>query len=242
MYNAYMQKLVVMSAVAGIILMLSLVGYGFFRVSKSRTFQFFGGLVHRVNTSEKVIALTFDDGPNPYATEILNILKQKNVKATFFLIGSELEKYPELGRNIVAAGHEVGNHSYSHQRMVLKSQVFIAREIEATNRLLRNAGNTGVIHFRPPYSKKLFGLPWYLKQHNMKTIMVDVEPDTYGTDADFLVTYTLEHAKPGSIILLHPFCDTCSGQREAIGKIIDGMHAKGYKFETVSSLLTFEKN
>ncbi len=70
--------------------------------------------------------------------------------------------------------------------------------------------------------------------------MVDVEPDTYGLDVDFFVEYTLENTKSGSIILLHPFCETCSGQREAISKIIDELKTKGYQFVTVSELLTYK--
>lgn len=223
------------------ILTLSLVGYSLFQVSKSRTFQFFGEIVPRVETDEKVIALTFDDGPTEYTRDVLDTLQKEDIKATFFVIGSELEKKPQIGKAIALAGHELGNHSFSHQRMWFKSQSFIADEIEKTNSLIRETGYKGDIHFRPPYGKKIFGLPWYLSQHTIKTIMVDVEPDTYGSDAGFLVEYTLENTKPGSIILLHPFCETCSGQREAISKIIDGLHEKGYQFVTVSELLTYDK-
>lgn len=218
------------------------VAYGLFLVSRSRTFQFFGEIVPRVETSEKVVALTFDDGPTEYTTEVLNMLADKNVKATFFVMGKELENKLQIGRDIALSGHELGNHSYSHQRMWFKSQAFISEEIESTNRLIREAGYTGVIHFRPPYSKKLFGLPWYLKQNNIKTIMVDVEPDTYGTTSEFMVNYTLENTKPGSIILLHPFCTSCTAQRNAIDGIVDGLHAHGYQFVTVSELLNYKKN
>lgn len=215
--------------------------YSIFQISKSRTFQFFGEIVPRVETNEKIVALTFDDGPTAYTQDVLTTLKEKDTKATFFVIGSELQKNPEIGKAIALAGHELGNHTYSHQRMWFKSQSFIADEIEKTNTLIRETGYKGDIHFRPPYSKKIVGLPWYLQQHDIKTIMVDVEPDTYGSDTDFLVTYTLENTKPGSIILLHPFCETCSVQREAISKIIVALHTKGYQFVTVSQLLTYKK-
>lgn len=222
------------------ILILLITSYGLLQLSKSRTVQFFGEIVPRVETNEKVVALTFDDGPTAYTREVLKTLQEKDIKATFFVMGSELQKQPQIGEAIVVAGHELGNHTYSHQRMWFKSQAFIADEIEKTNILIRNTGYKGDIHFRPPYGKKLLGLPWYLKQHNIKTIMVDVEPDTYGSDADFLVAYTLENTKPGSIILLHPFCDSCRGQREAISQTIDGLQAKGYQFVTVSELLNYK--
>ena len=223
-----------------LILLFLITGYSLFRISKSRTFQFFGEIVPRIETNEKVVALTFDDGPTEYTRDVLNTLKEKDIKATFFVMGSELEKRPQIGEAIAMAGHEIDNHSYSHQRMWFKSQTFIADEIEKTNTFIRETGYKGDIHFRPPYGKKLFGLPWYLSQHNIKTIMVDVEPDTYGSEAVFLVEYALENTKPGSIILLHPNCDTCNGQREAIPKIIDGLQAKGYQFVTVSELLTYK--
>lgn len=224
-----------------LILLLLITGYGLFQISKSRTFQFFGEIVPRVETNNKVVALTFDDGPTEYTQDVLKTLQEKDTKATFFVMGSQLEKNPQIGKAISLAGHELGNHSYSHQRMWFKSQSFIADEIEKTNTLIRETGYNGDIHFRPPYSKKIFGLPWYLSQHNIKTIMVDVEPDTYGSDADFLVEYTLENTKSGSIILLHPFCDTCSGQRDAISRIIDGLRNEGYQFLTVSQLLSYDE-
>src|SRR3982751_4313908 len=86
------------------------------QISRSRTFQFFGQLIPRVNTSQKVVALTFDDGPTPDATgQILSVLDQEHVRATFFVIGAELEQHMAAGQQIVAAGHELGNHSYSHE-------------------------------------------------------------------------------------------------------------------------------
>ncbi len=232
------KKVIITSFV--LILLLLISGYGLFQISKSRTFQFFGEIVPRVETKEKVVALTFDDGPTEYTQDVLNTLKDKNIKATFFVMGSELEKRPHIGEAIAMAGHEIDNHSYSHQRMWFKSQSFIADEIEKTNALIRKTGYKGDIHFRPPNGKKIFGLPWYLSQHNIKTITWDVEPDTYGSDADFLVEYALENTKPGSILLLHPNCDTCIGQRDAISKIIDGLQAKGYRFVTVSELMTYK--
>ncbi len=223
------------------LIIFAVVGYGLFRISKSRTFQFFGTLVDRVETNQKVVALTFDDAPTSYTDEVLEILQQKQVRATFYAIGQQIEKYPNEASRILAAGHELGNHSYSHQRILLKSQSFIADEIEKTNQLIREAGYEGAITFRPPYGKKLFGLPWYLSKQNIPSIMADVEPDTYGTTTEFLVAYTIEHTKPGSIILLHPLCETCGEQRKAIPLIIDALQHEGYTFITVSELLASQK-
>jgi len=114
------------------IIILLITGYGLFQISKSRTFQFFGEILPRAETNEKVVALTFDDGPTEYTRDVLKTLQEKDIKATFFVMGSELQKKPQIGEAIVLAGHELGNHTYSHQRMWLKSQAFIADEIEKT--------------------------------------------------------------------------------------------------------------
>lgn len=213
-------------------------GYCLLQVSKSRTFQFFGSIVNRIDTEEKVIALTFDDGPETYTNEVLDVLQDKQIKATFYVIGERLQENLEIGKRIAYEGHELANHSYTHQRFLFKSLSFIDSEIQKTNQLIRETGYEGTITFRPPYGKKLLVLPWYLNKHNIETIMVDVEPDTYGTTLDFFVEYTITNTKAGSIILLHPFCETCSEQRKAVPLIIDALKEKGYTFVTVSELLS----
>ena len=90
-----------------------------FQVSKSRTFQFFGEIVPRVETSQKVVALTFDDGPTREKTEeILQILHEENVRATFYVMGAEIEKNQGELEKIIANGHEIGNHTFNHERMI----------------------------------------------------------------------------------------------------------------------------
>jgi peptidoglycan/xylan/chitin deacetylase (PgdA/CDA1 family) len=227
-----------------VLVALLLSGYFLFRISKSNTFQFFGEIIPRVNTDQKVVALTLDDAPSPFSDEVLGILAEKNVKATFYVIGKNLEEYPQEGKNIVNSGHELGNHSYSHQRFLLKSLSFVDTEIQRTNQSIREAGYQGEITFRPPYGKKLFILPWYLDRHNIKTITWDVQPDSYTSNLEegeekvqFLVNHTLQNTQPGSIILLHPFCNTCASDRQALGQIIDGLQEKGYRFVTISELL-----
>lgn len=219
-------------------LTLIVCGYSLLLIGKSRTFQFFGSIVSRIDTSERVVALTFDDGPEIYTNQVLDELAKKQVKATFYVVGNRLEAYPEIGKRIIEEGHELGNHSYSHQRFLLKPQSFIDHEIQTTNTLIRKAGYTGTIMFRPPNGKKLFDLPWYLSKHDIETIMWDVEPDTFATTTDALVQYALANTKPGSIILLHPSCKNCNSARAAITKIIDILTKQGYKFVTISELLS----
>src|SRR5499426_784218 len=216
-----------------------------FQVSKSRTFQFFGAIVPRVNTRQKVVALTFDDGPTPGVTEeVLSILNEANVKATFFVIGADLERNPEEGRKIVAAGHELGNHTYSHERMVLKTPSFIESEIERTDQLIRQAGYQSAIHFRPPFGKKLILLPYFLSRTSRKTITWDVEPDSYpeiAADSNKIVAHVIEKVRPGSIILLHVMYKSRSESLKAVKGVITGLKGQGYSFKTVSELLDTTK-
>ena len=152
-----------MKKFALIVALLLISAYGAFKYSKSTTHQMFGEIVDRVDTTEKVVALTFDDGPTRGFTQrILEILEDEEITATFFLVGNAMEKNLEETRLIAAAGHEIGNHSFSHDRMLFKSLSFISSELERTDALIRQTGYQGPIHFRPPYGKKLFNLPRYL--------------------------------------------------------------------------------
>jgi len=202
----------------------------------ARTFQLFGGLSNHVETKEKVVALTFDDGPTKNVDDILALLDTYNAKATFFLIGNEIEKNPELAEKIAKNGHQLGNHTYSHERMIFKSQSFIEKEIEDTNKLIEQAGYTGEIDFRPPNGKKLFGLPYYLKQADMDTILWDIEPDTYYQAAEDKVNYVKESVKPGSIILMHPMYDQTGEELKAIEGVLKTLTEEGYTFITVNEL------
>lgn len=230
-------------------LLLSVIGMGLitaavWNLSKSRTFQFFGGLVRRVETGEPVVALTFDDGPTAeYTTEVLAILAEQNVKATFFVVGQALADNMPAAQQIVAAGHELGNHTYSHQRMILKSYPTVQQEVESTNRLIREAGYTGPIHFRPPYSKRFLVLPYYLHQTGQLSIFMDVEPESdpaIAGDTGRIVADVLENARPGSIILLHVMMESRAVSRAALPNIIQGLRERGYRFVTVSELLEYD--
>lgn len=215
-----------------------------YELMNARTFQLFGRIVPRVNTSRPIVALTFDDGPQPpYTDGLLSVLREKGAKATFFVIGAQLEEFPALGGQIVREGHELGNHSYSHRRMVFKSQAFIRGEIERTDELIRRTGYVGEIHFRSPYGKKLLLLPLYLTGVNKKNIFIDVAPDSdpkVAGSADKIVEHVLTNARPGSIILLHAENRHRAESFKAVPGIIDGLKSRGYSFVTVSELLGAE--
>lgn len=214
---------------------------GLYLLMNARCYQLLGDLVCHGANDHKHIALTFDDAPSEHTSDaVLAVLAEKNVKATFFMIGENMARHPQAAQRIAAAGHELGNHSYSHRRFLLRSPAFIAREIEDTNALIRAAGYHGPIHFRPPYGKKLLGLPWYLARHHITTVMWDSEPARQQPpSAEAITAAALAQAHNGAIILLHPFCpDACRAEREALPHIIDGLRAQGYTLVTVSTLLT----
>jgi chitin deacetylase len=222
-------------------LALLFLAWGAWNLSDARGFQLFGRIVDRVDTGSPVVALTFDDGPTPAGTDsILAILERQGVRATFFFTGAEMAENPALAPRFARAGHELGNHSWSHRRMLLRSPAFIRSEIERTDSLIRAAGHRGPIHFRPPYGKKLVGLPWYLSRTGRTTIMWDVEPDSYpdvASSAERIVSHVDERVRPGSIVLLHVMY---ASRRESLGAVegvIEGLRGRGYRFVTVSELL-----
>jgi len=233
-----MRKVLIIISVIVVCLVLA---KGTLELSSSRTFQFYGNLVPRVETDEKVVALTFDDGPTENTAAILAILAELDVKATFFLTGNELEKNPGQGKMIAEAGHEIGNHTYSHSRMVFKTPGTIRQEIDRTNELIRETGYNGTIHFRPPYGKKLLFLPRYLKSQEMQTIMWNLEPDSYpDMNATAMTSHVSEKVQPGSIILLHVMYESRTESVKAVTDIVTQLRSQGYEFKTISELLEFE--
>lgn len=223
---------------AGIVVVLAVVA-GLYVLMNSRTYQLTGTLVDRVETDEKLVALTFDDGPTERTPEILRMLADLQVPATFYLVGDDLTAHPEHGAAIAAAGHEIGNHSYSHRRMVLVSGDTVRDEIERTDAEIRRTGYQGPITFRPPYGKKLWSLPNYLADHDRTTVTWDVEPDSAGgATREAIVADTMAQTTPGSIVLLHVMHDGESAA--AVPEIVTGLRARGYEFTTVSDLVKRE--
>lgn len=231
-----------MKRTAFFLLSLPLLMYGLWKYSKSESSQIFGEIINRVEASDKVVALTFDDGPSSeYTEEILEILEDAGVKATFFLVGKDIQSNPVEAQNIIAAGHELGNHSFTHSRMLFKSLDFVKEEIEKTDRLIRKAGYTGEIHFRPPYGKKLFTLPYYLNSRNITSVTWDVAPDSalpLDSSPEAFAQYAISNTRPGSIILMHVMFESRRRSMAAIPAIISGLKGEGYEFVTVSQLLS----
>jgi peptidoglycan/xylan/chitin deacetylase (PgdA/CDA1 family) len=153
-----------------------------------------------------------------------------------------MDAHPDLAAAIAAAGHELGNHTYSHERMVAVSPGFVADEVGRTDDRIRRAGYRGEITFRPPNGKKLLTLPLYLSQHGRRTIMWDVEPNSYpevDASAERIVDHVVARVRPGSIVLLHGMYAGREQTRRAVVPIVERLRNAGYRFLTVSQLLTF---
>lgn len=220
------------------LVLLGTLGWSAFGLSRSRTHQLVGELVTRVETGDSVVALTFDDGPVPaYTDSVLAVLGEFDAKATFFMVGSAIERNPLVARRVVEQGHEIGNHSLTHQRLLLKRPSTISNEIERTDTLIREAGHLGEIFVRPPYGKRLLGLPLYLREHERPVVLWDLEPDTYHRDEEGVVAYVLQNVQPGSIILLHVEVSSRTANRKALPRILSDLTERGYHFVTLSELL-----
>jgi peptidoglycan-N-acetylglucosamine deacetylase len=230
--------------VLGVISIVVVVGIQ--NISRSRTFQIAGKLVHRVDTNQKLVALTFDDGPSEgYTQDILKTLDNFSVKATFFLVGGAMERNPHLAKLIVNSGHEIGNHSYSHQRMMFMAYDDIANELKKTHQLIDQAGYTGEIYFRPPYARKLLNLPLYLSRSHITSVTWDLEPETnpnLAKDRNLMIEHVVDNVRPGSIILMHIMFKARGESMEAIPGMIERLQGQGYQFVTVSELLAAGKS
>lgn len=194
--------------------------------------------IYKLNTHEKIVALTFDDGPSSVRTSpLLDLLDKYNVKATFFMIGKGIEQHPEIARDVVNRGHMVGNHSYSHKRMILKSPTFVKDEIVKTEKLLQEIGSQDYTYFRPPNTKKFIILPYLLKSMNMKLVTGSFDPNLqYSEPFDWqgVSQQAIDGVSPGEIIYLHDGKDL-SGEEfvKAVERIIVELRARGYKFVTL---------
>ncbi|BAC08586.1 polysaccharide deacetylase family protein [Thermosynechococcus vestitus] len=203
--------------------------------------KFWGQLVHQVKPlqPEKVVALTFDDGPWGASTrQVLQILKQEEVKATFFILGKHALMYPDVIADIVKAGHAVGNHSWSHPYKPVDPKV-AKQEIENTSALIAKQSQAQTRLFRPPGGNLTTGLVDYAQSKNYAIILWSVDPhDTRpNTTAAEIVERTLKAVKPGSIILLHDGGGDRATTRKALPTLIHRLRQKGYRFVTVPELL-----
>jgi peptidoglycan/xylan/chitin deacetylase (PgdA/CDA1 family) len=235
MRNAGRRRLVLWAA--GAATLLALCSWSVFEISRARCFALVGDILCRVETDRPMVALTFDDGPTEQGVAAaLQALEDRGASATFFLIGEQVAQRPHLVRRIVAAGHEIANHSFSHQRMVARPASFYDMEIRLTHDALISAGAPKPALFRPPYGKKLWGLPAAVRRHGYEMVMIDVEePET--EDPRAYAERLVREARSGSILLMHLMYGGNEAAREALPLVIEGLQARGFEVVSVGELL-----
>jgi peptidoglycan-N-acetylglucosamine deacetylase len=193
-------------------------------------------------SSTPYVAMTFDDGPHPQNTpRLLDMLRARNIKATFYVIGGNVDRYPHIVRRTVAEGHEIGNHTYTHRKLTSLSDSDVKIEMRRTEDAIVRAAGVKPRTMRPPYGALLtrqrdliFG------NFNYPTIMWSVDPNDWKRPGASVVTSRiLSGAHNGAIILAH---DLHAPTVDAMPKTFDGLLSRGFQFITVSQLLAQKGN
>lgn len=185
------------------------------------------------------IAITFDDGPDlKYTPKILDILKEKNVKASFFVVGIQVNKYPEVLQRIEKEGHFVGNHSYTHRSFTKLTSDELKEEINSTDSKIEAAIGYVPEIVRPPYGAVNDDVKDILKSMGKETILWTIDPrDWDGSSVDDMLDNIMSNAKDGGNILLHSFGSKfVENTVELLPTVIDQLREKGYTFVTVDKL------
>lgn len=197
------------------------------------------GLIQEIEcvaTRQKVFALTFDDGPDPtYTPQVLRVLKQKNVPATFFMVGKMVRAHPQTARLVLESGAPIGNHSWSHP----KTSAAPVQEVERTDKILQSTLGLQTTLFRPPYGLLRNGLAAAAQRQGDHIVLwscVGTDWDKRATSA-VIIAKVMHRVKPGGIALLHDGGGNRSATIAALPRIIDAVRAKGYRFVTVPQLL-----
>lgn len=194
------------------------------------------------NTERKLVALTFDDGPDEqYTPIILDILKEKNVPATFFVLGQQVELLPEMTKRIVKEGHSIANHSWNHAKLPDVTSSELVEEIVSTQKEIQKTTGKLTNLFRPPYGALAKSDALLVQQMGLKNVLWSVDTlDWSGLSAEDILAIVRRDITPGGIILQHNFHSKeqrLDGSVEALPIIIDELQKQGYQFVTIETML-----
>ncbi|MBV6625282.1 MAG: polysaccharide deacetylase family protein [Rivularia sp. (in: Bacteria)] len=192
--------------------------------------------------NKKIIALTFDDGPWEKTTQqTLDILKKNNIKATFFVVGKALQNNPQIGKQIVADGHAIANHTWNHWYHFMNPQV-AAFEVDKTTELIYKVTGIKTNLFRPPGGHLSNGLVAHAKSKKYAILMWSADSRDFQKPAPAtMVNTVLKNARPGGIVLLHDGGGDRTNTIKALPQIINKLKQQGYSFVTIPELLEMEK-
>jgi peptidoglycan/xylan/chitin deacetylase (PgdA/CDA1 family) len=193
------------------------------------------------NVESNTVAMTFDDGPHPKLTpKLLDLLKERGIKATFFVIGKCVAENPDIAKRIVDEGHEIANHSWSHPQLTKLSPPAFAAEIAQTNDAIEKATGIRPVVMRPPYGAINPTLTKRLnEEYGLSVIIWSVDPlDWKIRKSDHVSSHIIKNAAPGAIILAH---DIHASTVDAMPATLDALQSKGFKFATVSELIAMDR-
>ncbi|HEY9644996.1 MAG TPA: polysaccharide deacetylase family protein [Chroococcidiopsis sp.] len=203
---------------------------------------FKGQIIRKVElaSTEKVIALTFDDGPWPDSTvQMLDILRRYDVKATFFMVGLHLQEHPDLAKRVAADGHAIGNHSMNHRIDVVDAAT-AAKEVNDQAQLIYDVTGVKTMLFRPPGGFLDTGFSSYAQTQGYTVLMWSVDSQDYYGSVPLLIDNVLTNAQPGGIVLMHDGGGDRSATLQALPQIITALKQQGYRFVTVPELLAMK--
>jgi peptidoglycan/xylan/chitin deacetylase (PgdA/CDA1 family) len=209
--------------------------------SYRRTSEWQAQVIYFVPTKEKVAALTFDDGPHPtFTPEILATLDKYNVKATFFMIGKEMEKYPNIVKEVALRGHVIANHTYTHPHSLeSESEAQIIRELDKCEEIIEKMTGRRAHLFRPPRGLVNGAVLTIAAEEGYRTVLWTVSADHHDAPTpELMAKRVFEHRRPGCIILAHDgtFKSRWKDAR-ALPMIIEELRNDGYRFVTIPELL-----
>ncbi|CAN5872708.1 hypothetical protein BH11VER1_BH11VER1_32530 [soil metagenome] len=193
-----------------------------------------------VSVGQPYVAMTFDDGPHPSNTpRLLDMLKQRNIKATFYVVGKNVREYPDIVRRILAEGHEIGNHTWDHQALSGMSAERVHQELAMTHNAVLEVAGYQIRTMRPPYGATNLRVKQQCYQEfGYPTILWSVDPLDWKRPGSSVVAQRIISAThPGAIILSH---DIHEPTITAMPQTLDTLLAKGYRFVTVSQLLNMQ--
>jgi len=190
-------------------------------------------------TNDQVVALTFDDGPSPtFTPQILSILQGQQIPATFFVIGSQARKNPDILKQIMGAGCTVGNHSYSHAALADAPPAKICWELEKTEEVIRDATGVGSNWFRPPGGSTSLTVLEAASLEGCKTVLWSVDPlDWMSPSPQTIYDRVLSQVQPGSVILFHDGGGDRTATVQALPRIIEELKLRGYSIVNLDDLV-----
>ena len=187
------------------------------------------------STDKKEIYLTFDDGPRPIATpSVLNILRKRNIRATFFLVGQNVREYPDFARQIKSEGHQIGNHSYSHANLLFKKKSFVTKEIIQTKEILEATVGEHSPFFRPPYGYFSFSTLNVIKETGLTCVLWSIDSKDFRAGASAKIERRItEHTANGDILLFHDNEITAQTLHTYLPNLLDTLLGEGFIFNTL---------